>query len=85
LADYPQHGQAKRIVGYTQGNYARPISEIDAQYERWLLSRHYGSVTKLIPKPTAKKKQGTVMRSVGAIMLERGYAPPPKSKKKTGT
>lgn len=84
MADYPRQGQAKRIIGYSQGNYARPVSEVEAQYERWLSSRHYGGVPKLISKPTVKKKQASAMRSVGAIMLDRGYLPTCKDKKKTG-
>jgi hypothetical protein len=69
LADYRPRGQARRIIGYTQGNYARPIAEIDAQYERWLASRHYGGVPKLLPKQTAKKKDRGQFRSINAIML----------------
>ena len=63
VIDYPSHGQAHRIIGYTQGNFARPISEVAAQYERWLDSRHYGGPVKRgqgsggMPKANAKAKQ----------------------------
>lgn len=71
LADYPPQGQGARIVGYTRGNYARPVGEVDAQYERWLSSRHYGGVPKLMPKPKDKKRGAGQFLSLSAIMLNR--------------
>jgi hypothetical protein len=80
VIEFPKQGQARRIIGYCQGNYARLVADVAAQYDRWQESRHYGGPVKAgrgsgaEPKRnegTVKKKKGGEMRSVGAIMRGR--------------
>jgi len=72
---FPYHGHGDAIRSLMKSKYALPISEVEAKYERWMTTRHYGSVTSL---PTAKKKDAKSnshskiqhgMRSLTQIML----------------
>jgi len=70
--EYHGHGEAIRAL--MRAKYARPRDEVEAQYQRWKQSRHFGGVTapatvkrKATPeKKTSKIQQG--MRSVSHIL-----------------
>ena len=75
---YEQVGKGASIQALMSAKYARPAAEIDEQYERWQVSRHYGQSGE---RPTVKKKEQEaaaspkmrsgkqVFRSLGQIML----------------
>jgi hypothetical protein len=75
LPSRPTHyGHANAIRNRMTAKYSAPISQIDATYERWQNSRHYGGD---VGRPTVKKKQerggekptGTGFKSLSQIML----------------
>lgn len=81
LIDYPEAGQAGRILRCSQASFARPVVEIAEQYARWTKSRHYGGANRgetkaatTLSKPNRQRrpvKSSGQMKSIGAVMLDR--------------
>ena len=51
---WEKYGHADAIRSLMASHFARPVTEIDATYERWQTSRHYGGVQ---ARPTVKNKE----------------------------
>lgn len=52
--DWQRHGYGASIVRRMQAKFARPITDVEAQYDRWQMSRHYGNPVR---EPTVKRKR----------------------------
>ncbi len=67
-----RHGYQASLMRRMDAHFNRPIEDIDAAYERWTESRHYGlQLPARGGKWTVKRKGSSPMRSVGAIMREQ--------------
>lgn len=71
LAPYEVQGHASKIINWTNHTYARPIDEVNDQYERWISNRDPASPTAKRSLNTVKKKKDGEMRPLNAIMRER--------------
>ena len=71
LAPYVHHGKSSKIINWTNATYARPMSELTEQYERWLASSHFDGTPNCMVKGQVANKKSNKIRSVGAVMLER--------------
>ena len=65
---YEVYGHGASIQRHMQTKFAKPVAEIDAQYERWQNSRHYGGVG-ISPSERPKQVSAQGMKSVGQFFL----------------
>lgn len=73
--NFVRYGHSDAIRSLMRSKYALPVSEVEAKYERWMTTRHYGAVSS---SPTVRRKESksnpnskaqTGLRSLSQIML----------------
>lgn len=61
---WERHGHGQAIRNIMRSKFARPVSELEEQYERWLTTRHYGGAGSA--QPVKKKEREKPRRPMGS-------------------
>ena len=65
---YEHHGHGGAIRSLMCEKFAVPVEKIDAQYDRWQCSRHYGSSLRILERATKNRESQKRMRPIRDLL-----------------